>query len=93
MPEPIAATALHIPEPALADLRERLARIRFPDPAPGGAWTYGTDVTYMQELVEYWRSSFDWRAQEAQLNVFPQYRTPLFNIDRAGRSFCRDGTA
>lgn len=75
MPEQIAATTLHIPEPALADLRERLARARFPDPAPGGAWTYGTDVTYMQELVEYWRSSFDWRAQEAQLNG------PLFNID------------
>ena len=81
MPEQIAATTLRIPEPALADLRERLARVRFPDPAPGGAWTYGTDVTYMQELVEYWRSSFDWRAQEAQLNAFPQYRTPLFNID------------
>lgn len=81
MPEQIAATTLHIPEPALADLRERLARVRFPDPAPDGAWTYGTDVTYMQELVEYWRSSFDWRAQEAQLNAFPQYRTPLFDID------------
>jgi pimeloyl-ACP methyl ester carboxylesterase len=81
MPEKIAATTLHIVEPALADLRERLARVRFPDPAPGEAWTYGTDVTYMQELVEYWRNSFDWRAQEAQLNAFPQYRTPLFNID------------
>jgi microsomal epoxide hydrolase len=35
----------------------------------------------MQELVDYWRSEFDWRAEEARLNAFPQYQTPLHGID------------
>jgi pimeloyl-ACP methyl ester carboxylesterase len=81
MPGQVAATTLDIPEAAIADLRERLARTRFPDQAPGPAWSYGTDVEYMRQLVEYWQSRFDWRAQEAKLNAFPQYQTRLFDID------------
>jgi pimeloyl-ACP methyl ester carboxylesterase len=77
-PEPFA---LHVPDDAIADLRERLARTRFPDQAPGAPWAYGTDVAYMEELVRYWQTSFDWRAQEARLNAFPQYRASLHGID------------
>jgi microsomal epoxide hydrolase len=72
--------ALHVPEDAITDLRARLARTRFPDQAPGAPWAYGTDVAYLQELVRYWRDDFDWRAQEARLNAFPQYKTPLHGI-------------
>jgi pimeloyl-ACP methyl ester carboxylesterase len=80
MPGQVTATTLHVPEPAISDLGERLARTRFPDQAPGPAWAYGTDIEYMRQLVEYWRTHFDWRAQEARLNAFPQYQTELFDI-------------
>src|SRR6201747_1305367 len=72
---------LHIPDADITDLRERLARTRFPDSAPGDAWAYGTDVAYLRELAEYWRTRFDWRAQEAALNAFPQFRVALENVD------------
>src|SRR6476469_10074377 len=72
---------LNIPDAAIADLRDRLARTRFPDQAPAPAWAYGTDLGYMQELVDYWRTRFDWRAQEARLNSFPQFKVPLHGID------------
>jgi hypothetical protein len=72
---------MQIPEPAIADLRERLARTRFPDQAPGPAWAYGTGLAYLRRLVEYWQTDFKWRAQEARLNAFAQYRTALFDID------------
>ncbi|MGH6943676.1 MAG: epoxide hydrolase family protein [Geminicoccaceae bacterium] len=75
------AFALHVPDDAIADLRERLARTRFPDPAPGDPWAYGTDVAYLRELVDYWRDGFDWRAYEARLNAFPQYKVPLHGIE------------
>jgi hypothetical protein len=78
---PVTATTLHIAESAITNLRERLARTRFPDQAPGPAWSYGTDLEYMRQLVEYWQTRFDWRAQAAQLNAFPQYQTVLFDID------------
>jgi len=75
------AFALSVPETAIADLRERLGRTRFPDQAPGEPWAYGTNVEYLRGLVEYWRTAFDWRAQEARLNAFPQFKAPLHDID------------
>ena len=72
---------LHIPDPALADLRERLAHTRFPDQTPGEPWVHGTDLAWLRELVAYWRDDFDWRAEEAKLNAFPQYRVALHGID------------
>jgi microsomal epoxide hydrolase len=75
------AFKLKVPDEAIADLRERLARARFPDHAPGEPWAYGTDLGYLRELVEYWRTDFDWRAEEARLNTLPQYKTPLCGID------------
>jgi pimeloyl-ACP methyl ester carboxylesterase len=73
--------SLAVSDAAIADLRERLARTRFPDQAPGAPWAYGTDLGWLQNLVEYWRSRFDWRAQEARLNRFPQYKVALADID------------
>ena len=77
-PEPFT---LHVPDAATADLRERLARTRFPDQTPGAPWAHGSDVAYMRELVGYWQGDFDWRAEEARLNAFPQYKLPLHGID------------
>jgi microsomal epoxide hydrolase len=72
---------VHVPDAVLADLRERLARVRWPDEIPGGGWTYGTDLATMKDLVAYWRDGFDWRAQEAALNAWPQFTTPIGGID------------
>ena len=49
-----------------------------PDQQP---WLTGTDVGYMKALVEHWRTGFDWRAQEAELNRFQQFTVPLAGID------------
>jgi pimeloyl-ACP methyl ester carboxylesterase len=72
---------LRIPDAAIADLRTRLGLTRFPDAAPGEPWAYGSSVDYVRDLVAYWKDVFDWRAQEAALNVFPQFKVPLHDID------------
>lgn len=79
----VAAQAfrLHIPDEAIDDLRTRLQRTRFPDQTPGAPWAYGTDLAYLSQLVAYWAGDFDWRAQEARLNAFPQFKVPLHGID------------
>jgi pimeloyl-ACP methyl ester carboxylesterase len=77
-PEPFS---LHVPDEVLDDLRERLARTRFPDEVPGSDWRLGTNLAYMRDLVDHWRDGFDWRAQEAKLNAFDQYRVELEGID------------
>ena len=63
---------LSVPDADVAELRDRLARTRWPDQAPGEPWSSGTDLGYLRSLVDHWRTGFDWRAQEAALNAFPQ---------------------
>lgn len=65
----------------LDDLKRRLANTRLPDEPPLPAWSTGTSVDYMRGLLEYWRSEFDWRAQERALNTFRQFRAPVAGID------------
>src|SRR5436305_14946882 len=75
---------IHVPDATLTDLRERLARTRFPDEIAGGGWTYGTKLSYLRDLVAYWCDRFDWRAAEARLNALPQFRA---DVDALGVHF------
>jgi microsomal epoxide hydrolase len=75
------AFRIAVPDDVLQDLRERLARVRWPDEIPGSGWSYGTDLAYLRELVTYWRDRYDWRAHEARLNGFAQYTLPLAGIE------------
>ena len=59
----------------LDDLRNRLALTRLPDQIDGTGWEYGIPEDYLRDLVEYWRDTYDWRAQEARLNELAHYRT------------------
>ena len=66
---------IQVAEEVLIDLKQRLARTRWPDELPDAGWDYGTNLTYLQQLVNYWHESYDWRAQERVLNTFPQFTT------------------
>ena len=61
-----------IPDAELADLRDRLARTRWPA-ALGDDWARGTPVPYAQRLARYWLDDYDWRAEEARLNRLGQF--------------------
>ena len=66
----------------LDDVHERLARTRWPDEVDGAEWDYGTNLAYLKTLVDYWQHHYDWRAQEAKLNHFAQFRAQTDGIAR-----------
>ena len=68
---------IDVPETDLDDLRQRLARTRWPDELPGVGWDDGVPLGYLRELAEYWRISYDWREHEARLNELPQFTTTI----------------
>ena len=70
-----------VEESVLEDLRQRLADTRWPDEIPNTGWDYGSNLAYIKELVEYWRTEFDWRAQEAKLNEFNHYKSEVDGLD------------
>jgi len=73
----ITAFRVEVPEAVLDDLRDRLARTRWPDQIPNSGWGYGTDLAYLQDLCEYWGTKFDWRAQEDRFNRWPHFLTTI----------------
>jgi epoxide hydrolase len=75
-PADIHPFTIEIPERALADLRTRLASTRFPEPAPGDDWQYGTPTSYLRDMVARWQQ-FNWRTQEARMNAVPNFRTEI----------------
>src|SRR5262245_54978802 len=68
---------ISVPDDALTDLMDRLRQVRWTDQLDGIGWEQGTDRSYLESLVNYWRSNFDWRVQEAQLNKFAQFRATI----------------
>jgi len=70
-----------VPQTALDDLRRRLAATRWPDPEIVSDTTQGVQEKRLRALVDYWRSKYDWRKVEAQLNALPQYITKIDGVD------------
>ena len=78
---------VHVADETLQDLRERLARTRWPGELPLTGWDYGSNLAYVKELVAYWQNGFDWRAQEEALNSFAHFRT---TVDGMGIHFIHE---
>ena len=78
---------IDVPESKLQDLKARLEHTRWPDEISGSEWDYGTNMAYLKELVEYWRTGFDWRAQERLINTFSHFQT---QVDGLGMHFIHE---
>ena len=59
---------IRIPDDTLADLHERLDRVRWPDEVPGAGWQYGADLTYLDP--------------ETSERYVPHVLEPTFGLDR-----------
>jgi pimeloyl-ACP methyl ester carboxylesterase len=57
-----------IPQDVLDDLARRIDAARWPDDGPAGI-----GLETVRGLADAWRSSYDWRAAEAELNGFEQW--------------------
>src|SRR5262245_57964240 len=73
----VQAFEIRIPDATLRDLQARLDGARLPPGDAATGWDAGTSPAYLRDLIAYWRSGFDWRAQEAELQRFSQFTTEL----------------
>jgi len=66
-----------IPQSILDDLRARLRSTRFAPGETASDWDAGMSPAYLRQIVEYWQSAYDWRAQEARFNRFAHFRATV----------------
>jgi hypothetical protein len=81
MSDDVTPFLVDVPESALADLRDRLRRTRWPEPETVDDWSQGTPLAYVRELCRYWLQEYEWPAAQARLNRFPQFLTPIDDLD------------
>ncbi|KAI9064689.1 alpha/beta-hydrolase [Trametes sanguinea] len=72
---------LSIPDSDLELLHKKLDLVRFPDELENVGWDYGAPLGDIQRLVEHWKTKFDWRKAEAEINKLPMFTR---NIDVEG---------
>lgn len=77
MSDDVTPFRVEVPEADLVDLRDRLRRTRWPEAEPVDDRSQGVPLAYLQDLCRYWESDYSWRAAEARLNGFPQFRTEI----------------
>jgi pimeloyl-ACP methyl ester carboxylesterase len=76
----VAPFTVGVSDTTLDDLRQRLVRARFATRTASAAWQSGTDPDYLRELTTYWRTTFDWRAREREINAVPHYIADVNNM-------------
>ncbi|MFB6523646.1 epoxide hydrolase family protein [Streptomyces sp. NPDC056401] len=79
--EEVRPFRIEVPQKQLDELARRLDETRWPDGSPGVGWSQGIPLDYTRELAEYWRSEYDWRAQEERLNSYSQFKTLINGPD------------
>ncbi len=77
----IRAFRVAVPKEDLADLRRRLAATRWPDQETVADRSQGVRLAAMKELVQRWRTDYDWRKAEGKLNAHPQFLTAIDGLD------------
>ncbi|HSZ39201.1 MAG TPA: epoxide hydrolase [Trebonia sp.] len=70
-----------ISDSEIDDVKQRLARTRWPDPETVSDWSQGVRVENARSLVGYWERGYDWRRFESELNRFPQFLTEIDGLD------------
>ena len=72
---------IDVHQEVLDDIRARVAAYPwFEMPADGG-WDYGANLDYLRDLCGYWADGYDWRAEEAKLNVLPHFKADVDGLD------------
>lgn len=76
----ISKFEINVQQEVLDDLLVRLNNTRWTEEPQGSGWAYGTNSAYLRELVNYWKSGYNWRKQEEALNKIPQFTSVIDGV-------------
>ncbi|CAL1293184.1 unnamed protein product [Larinioides sclopetarius] len=69
-----------VPHSLLDDLKSRLGRAQLNPPSRNSSYS-GFSLEHLKKLTDYWKTKFDWRKNEQELNKYPQFKTKIGDID------------
>jgi pimeloyl-ACP methyl ester carboxylesterase len=72
---------IEIAQSTVNKIMERVRQFEWPDAPEGGGWAYGTELSTMKEIVEYWLHGYDWFREQEVLNRFPHFKARVRDLD------------
>ncbi|CAH1396960.1 unnamed protein product [Nezara viridula] len=73
---------ISIPASELKELMEKLDKTRqFTPPLEGVGFEYGFNTDYLKDILQFWKTKYNWTEREAYLNSFPQFTTEIGGLD------------
>ncbi|WP_437373768.1 epoxide hydrolase family protein [Maribacter litoralis] len=66
-----------VPQKVLDDMNQRIGNTRWPDEIRYSKWDFGTNLSYMKELSNYWLNNFSWRKVEDEINHYPNFMAEI----------------
>ena len=64
---------VHIDSTVIRELKARIADARWPDEIQNSGWQFGTSLSYLKDLANYWQHSFNWKNVESEINSYPNF--------------------
>jgi pimeloyl-ACP methyl ester carboxylesterase len=68
---------IEVPQARLDYIMSRIKDAQWPDVPDGEPWQYGTSRAAMKDLAQYLVTKYDWRAREAAINKYPQFKAKV----------------
>ena len=82
LPKGVTPFRIEIPKARIDRIIAQLGDVEWPDaPEDADPWAYGTSLAVMKDLVQYWRTRYDWRARQARMNQLPQFKARVEGYD------------
>jgi pimeloyl-ACP methyl ester carboxylesterase len=72
---------VNTPQQILDDLKLRISNTRWPDEIHDSGWNFGSNLSFVKQLSDYWLNDFDWRKVEAEINTYPGFIAAIDGYD------------
>jgi pimeloyl-ACP methyl ester carboxylesterase len=72
---------VEVHDDTVTDLVTRLRTTRWPNAETVDDWSQGVPLSYMQELIDYWASEYDFKRLSTRLNEYDNFITAIDGVD------------
>ncbi|KAJ3115364.1 hypothetical protein HK098_006993, partial [Nowakowskiella sp. JEL0407] len=59
----------------------RIINARLPDEINNSDWSYGPEKSFIEDMLKYWATEYNWRRVENELNKFNHFKQKINGID------------
>src|SRR5262245_50380937 len=82
LPPGVTPFRIDISKARIDRVMKQLRDVEWPDaPEDPDPWAYGASLPVMKDLVDYWRTRYDWSARQARMNRLPQFKATVEDYD------------